>query len=109
MTNAPLGSRSVSSSLVNMTPLVYSTQKGSNVVGEELGLAEGVALGAALGVELGMALGEALGVADGDDDGDAEGDELGVALGVADGDADACDSLSKSQSPPVPAQPTMKA
>ena len=91
-----------------MTPLVYGTQNGSKVVGAELGETEGLLLGDALGVLLGEALGDALGEADGEADGDALGDALGEALGLDDGDPDAWDSVSKSQIPPVPAQPTMK-
>ena len=41
MINVPLGSFRVTSSLVNMTPVVYVTQNGSKVVGEELGDADG--------------------------------------------------------------------
>ena len=61
-----------------------------------------------VGLELGDSLEDALGEADGEADGDALGDALGEALGLDDGDPDAWDSVSKSQIPPVPAQPTMK-
>jgi len=83
-----------------MTPLVYSTQNGSKLVGTELGDAEGVALG--------LVLGEALGDADGVALGETLGDALGTALGLAEGDPDACESLFKSHSPSVPAQPIIK-
>jgi phage tail tape-measure protein len=106
--STPSGRRSVSSSLVSITPLVYSTQNGSNVVGAELGAADGVALGLALGDDVGPPVGEALGEADGVALGETLGVPLGTALGLDDGDPDACDSLSKSHSPPVPAQPTIK-
>ena len=78
-----------------MTPLVYSTQNGSKVVGVALGDSEG------------LLLGEALGVADGEADGEDDGEELGEALGVAEGAPDDCASVSKSQIAPVPAQPTI--
>ena len=65
------------SSLVNMTPFVNGTQKGSNVVGEELGEIDGFPLGN----ELGSELGDPLGVELGRSDGEAEGDEEGVVLG----------------------------
>ena len=112
MTNALSGSRRVSSSLLNMTPLVYSTQNGSKVVGEALGDAEGWLLGDALGVLLGIPLGVALGVADGEELGEALGDALGEALGrelgLDDGEAEAWFSVSKSHRPPEPEHPTMK-
>ena len=108
MTSAPLGSRRVNSSLVSMTPLVYSTQNGSNVVGDALGDAEGWLLGEALGELLGIPLGEALGLADGEELGEALGLALGRELGLDDGDADAWFSLSRSQRPPEPEHPTMK-
>ena len=105
-------------------------------LGEALGVADGDADGVDEGVELGVALGDAvgppvgealgddegvdegvvegeveglaLGEADGLELGEALGEALGRALGVDDGDPDACDSVSKSQRPPVPAHPTMK-
>ena len=64
--NTPLGSRRVNSSLLNITPLVYSTQSGSYVVGEALGETEGVLLGPTDGLALGEALGVALGLDEGD-------------------------------------------
>jgi len=65
MISTPFGKARASSSLVNMTPLVYSTQNGSKVVGEELGAEEGIVLGMALGVELGATLGSSVGELDG--------------------------------------------
>ena len=96
MTNTPFGSLRASSSLVNMTPLVYTTQNGSKVVGAALGAADGVLVGDELGVVVG------------DDVGDELGDDVGDEVGVDEGDADACDSVSKSQRPPAPEQPTIK-
>ena len=65
MINTPLGSRRVNSSLLNITPLVYSTQNGSNVVGEALGEIDGRLLGESLGLLLGDTLGSAEGDAEG--------------------------------------------
>ena len=73
MINASSGSSRLGSFFVSCTPVVYSTQNGSKLVGAALGDAEGWLLGDTLGELLGFPLGYELGDPDGDDDGEDDG------------------------------------